>query len=132
VLTAISGATLEMSIGGVAVTHTLDDVADMWFGEYLLLWRPPNGSSEALGAGSVGPGVRWLRQSLAAIDDRYLTSSPDSDVFDDELAARVREFQRDNRLDVDGLAGHQTQIIINTRLASDDTPRLTMPRLAQE
>lgn len=132
VLTAISGATLELSIGGVAVTHTLDDVADMWFGEYLLLWRPPNGSPEALGAGSVGPGVTWLRQSLAAIDDRYMTSMPDSDVFNDELAARVREFQRDNRLDVDGLAGHQTQIIINTRLASDDTPRLTMPRLAQE
>jgi general secretion pathway protein A len=132
VLTAISGATLELSIGGVAVTHSLDDVADMWFGEYLLLWRPPNGSSEALGTGSVGPGVTWLRQSLAAIDDRYLTSRPDSDVFDDELAARVREFQRDNRLDVDGLAGHQTQIIINTRLASDDTPRLTIPRLAQE
>jgi general secretion pathway protein A len=132
VLTAISGSTLELSIGGVAVTHSLADVADMWFGEYLLLWRPPNGSSEALGPGSVGRGVTWLRQSLATIDDRYLTSMPDSDIFDDELAARVREFQRDNRLDVDGVAGHQTQIIINTRLAPDDTPRLTIPQLAQE
>jgi general secretion pathway protein A len=132
VLTAVSGATVELSIGGVAVTHSLDEVTDMWFGEYLLLWRPPNGSSEALGPGSTGPGVTWLRQSLAAIDDRYTTGAPESDVFDIELANMVREFQRDNRLDVDGLAGHQTQIIINTLLEPDNTPRLTIPRLAQE
>ena len=33
---------------------------------------------------------------------------------------------------VDGLAGQQTQIIINSLLAPDDTPRLMIPRLAQE
>lgn len=132
VLTAVSGATVELSIGGVAVTHSLDDVTDMWFGEYVLLWRPPNGSSEALGPGSTGPGVVWLRQSLTTIDDRYSTAAPESSVFDAELANKVREFQRDNRLDVDGLAGRQTQIIINTLLEPDNTPRLTIPRLAQE
>ncbi len=132
VLTAISGAMVELSIGGVSVTHTLDQVTDMWFGEYLLLWRPLNGSSDALGPGSTGPGVTWLRESLAAIDDRYRTSDLTLSVFDDELAGKVREFQRDNRLDVDGLAGHQTQIIITTLLEPDSTPRLTIPRLAQE
>ena len=132
VLTAVSGAMVELSIGGVAVSHTLDHVADMWFGEYLLLWRPPIASSNALGPGSVGPGVTWLRESLAAIDDRYGTADLASQVFDAELADKVRAFQRDNRLDVDGLAGHQTQIIINTLLDPDSTPRLTIPRLAQE
>ena len=132
VLTALSGAMVELSIGGVAVTHTLDEVADMWFGDYLLLWRPPNGSPDPLGPGSSGPGVTWLRESLAAIDDRYRTADPASPVFDAELAAMVRLFQRDNRLDVDGLAGHQTQIIINNRLEPDSAPRLTIPRLAQE
>ena len=132
VLTAVSGATVELSIGGVAVTHSLADLTDMWFGEYLLLWRPPNGSSEALGPGSAGSGVAWLRASLAAIDARYDTSNPASDVYDEELANKVRDFQRDNRLDVDGLAGHQTQIIITTLLEPDNTPRLTIPRLAQE
>ena len=132
VLTAISGATVELSIGGVTVAHALDTVTDMWFGEFLLLWHPPNGSSEALRPGSTGADVTWLRQSLAAIDDRYVSAAPTSDVFDEDLAARVRDFQRDNRLDVDGLAGHQTQIIINTLLEPDNTPRLTIPRLAQE
>jgi general secretion pathway protein A len=132
VLTAVSGATVELSIGGVAVNHALSDVSEMWFGEYLLLWQPPNGVSESLGPGSTGAGVTWLRQSLAAIDERYSTIEPESGVYDNDLADKVREFQRDNRLDVDGLAGHQTQIIINSLLQPDDTPRLTIPRLAQE
>jgi general secretion pathway protein A len=132
VLTAINGESVELSIGGVSVMHSLAEVSDMWFGEYLLLWRPPNGSSEALGPGSIGPGVIWLRQSLVAIDNRYATTTPESDVFDDELMNRVREFQRDNRLDVDGLAGRQTQIVINTLLDPNNMPRLTIPRLAQE
>jgi len=34
VLIAINGAIIELSIGGVVVTHTLEEVTDMWFGEY--------------------------------------------------------------------------------------------------
>ena len=132
VLTAISGATVDLSIGGVGVTHTAEDVNDMWFGDFILLWRPPNGTSEPLGPGSSGPGVVWLRESLASIDERYRTTDLASPIFDDELGNKVRVFQRDNRLDVDGLAGHQTQIIINTLLNPESAPRLTIPRLAQE
>ncbi len=112
--------------------HLIDDVTDLWFGEFALLWRPPNGVSVSLGLGSRGPNVLWLRQSLAAIDSRYRSDAMDSDIYDADLRQRVRSFQRDNRLDVDGLAGRQTQIIINSLLAPDNTPRLTTPRLAQE
>ena len=132
VLTAIEDKSVELSIGGVTVRHPLDDVSEMWFGQYLLLWRPPTATVEALGPGSRGQDVVWLRQSLAAIDARYQTAAANADVFDTELQQQVRAFQRDHRLDVDGLAGHQTQIIINTLLAPDTTPRLTIPRLAQE
>ena len=132
VLTAVRDSSVELSIGGVDVSHSLDELSDMWFGEYVLVWRPPNGTADALGPGSVGPGVAWLRQSLAAIDSRYSSAAPDSEIFDADLADKVRLFQRDNRLDVDGLAGRQTQIIINTLLEPDRAPRLTMPRLAQE
>ena len=132
VLTALSGGNADLSIGGVAVSHTLAELSEMWFGEYVLLWRPPNGSSDALGPGSAGQGVAWLRSSLAAIDARYATAAPGSDVFDADLADKVRLFQRDHRLDVDGIAGHQTQIIINTLLEPDRAPRLTTPRLARE
>ena len=132
VLTAVSGSTVQLSIGGVDVTHSLEELTEMWFGEFVLLWRPPNDFPDALGPGSAGPAVVLLRESLATIDDRYAPASPDSGIYDADLADKVRLFQRDHRLDVDGLAGHQTQIIINTLLEPDGAPRLTIPRLAQE
>jgi general secretion pathway protein A len=122
----------EISIAGVNVTHPFLDVADAWFGDYILLWKPPNGVAFSLGRGSRGDNVVWLRQSLAAIDERYRAEPLDSSVYDTELEQRVVAFQQDHRLDVDGLAGQQTQIVINSLLGSEDTPRLKMSRLARE
>jgi general secretion pathway protein A len=132
VLTALLGDHIELSIAGVRVTHPFMSVTDMWFGQYILLWKPPNGQPFALGPGSTDDNVVWLRQSLASIDERYRADPLDSNVFDSALEQRVREFQRDHRLDVDGLVGRQTQIIINSLLAPDGTPRLTTPRLARD
>jgi len=132
VLTAINGDMVDLSIGGVGVTHSMAAVSALWFGEFTLLWRPPNGVAVSLGPGSRGPDVLWLRQSLAAIDPAYRTEASGSDVYDADLQQQVRAFQRDNRLDVDGLAGRQTQIIINTLLAPDGLPRLTVPGPAPE
>lgn len=132
VLTAIHGERAELSIGGIKVTHSVAEISDVWFGQYLLLWRPPGESPEALSLGSSGESVVWLRDSLASIDSRYRTDNITSDQFDAGLDEVVRLFQQDHRLNVDGLAGQQTQIIINTLLAADGTPRLTTPRLARD
>ena len=116
-----------LSIGGVRVTHAVSDIADIWFGQFMLLWRPPGGAPVSLVPGSRGVEVVWLRQSLANINDRYISNAIDSDEYDSNLQDIVRQFQRDNRLDVDGLAGQQTLILVNSLLAADGTPRLTMP-----
>ena len=78
------------------------------------------------------PGVRWLRESLAEIDARYRADPVEPLLFDATLESRLRAFQRDHRIDVDGLAGSQTQIIINSLLAFDGTPRLLTARLARD
>jgi general secretion pathway protein A len=132
VLEALQGDRAQLSIAGVSVTHPFMEVADIWFGDFILLWRPPNGRALPLGRGSRGDNVVWLRESLAAINDRYRAEPLDSATYDAELEQRVLEFQRDHRLLVDGLAGQQTQIIINSLLGSDDTPRLTTSRLARD
>lgn len=132
VLTRMLGEQAELSIGGVSVTHPVNEVANMWFGDYQLVWQPPNGVSVSLLPGMQNPNVLWLRQSLAAIDPQYRTEPFESDIYDQALEQQVRAFQRDQRLDVDGFAGKQTQIIINSLLESDNTPRLTVPQLAQE
>lgn len=132
VLRAINGDNAELSIGGVDVSHPASTVADMWFGDYLLLWQPPNGAAVSLFPGLQNRNVLWLRESLAAIDSQYRAEPLDSDIYDRQLEAQVRAFQRDQRLDVDGVAGKQTQIIINSLIESDNTPRLTISQLAQE
>jgi general secretion pathway protein A len=72
--------------------------------------------------------VRWLRQSLAALNESYRPADINSDFFDDELESQVIAFQRQHRLEVDGLAGQKTQVIINSLLALDGTPRLSTSR----
>ena len=131
-LTGIDGERVELSIGGVPVTHTISEITRTWFGDFLMLWRPPTGSVVTLSLGSQGPAVTWLRDSLAAIDDRYVASGALPEVFDAEVEEVVRTFQRDHRLVVDGVAGRQTQIIINSLLAADNVPRLSMVASAQD
>jgi general secretion pathway protein A len=65
-----------------------------------------------------------LRQSLAALSGGENSATDNSDLFDAELEQQLKEFQRRHRLQVDGLAGQQTQILINSLLADDSTPRL--------
>jgi general secretion pathway protein A len=131
VLTGITNGNAELSLGGVRVTHSVTDISDVWLGEFMLLWRPPTGAAVSLGPGSRGGDVAWLRNSLAAIEGRYASTDVQSEVFDAELEQLVRSCPRDHRLEVDGLAGQQTQIIINSLLAVEGTPRLSTPRLAQ-
>jgi len=131
VLTAIQGDNATVSIGGVEVAHPVSEITDMWFGQYMLLWRPPGGAPVSLAPGSRSSQVVWLRQSLSNIDSRYASAAADSDVYDEDLAEIVRSFQKDFRLDVDGLVGQKTMIIINSLLEPDGSPRLSTPQLAR-
>ena len=119
-----------MSIAGVAVSHPVEDVTELWFGEFALLWKPE--AAPLLTPGTSDPGVAWLRRSLADIDGRYRADPLDSEMYDSALVERVREFQRDHRIVVDGYAGRQTQIIINSQLGGGDRPRLVTSRLARD
>ena len=46
-------------------------------------------------------------------------------IFDQSLEERVRAYQRERRLTVDGLVGQQTQIAMNTDLGAENRPRLS-------
>jgi general secretion pathway protein A len=128
VLVSMNDDVAELSFGGNHVSFPVDEVADIWFGQYLLIWRPPGGTPVAISPGMQNENVRWLRQSLAALDSDYQPQPADSDFFDEELQQQVMAFQRKHRLQADGLAGQKTQIIINSLLAQDGTPRLTSTR----
>ena len=127
-LVGLDDEVAELALGGKRMTFPVDEVSDLWFGQFLLIWRPPGGMAVAISPGMQNENVRWLRQSLAALDSNYQPQPADSDFFDDGLRQQLIAFQRQHRLEADGLAGQKTQIIINSLLAVDGTPRLSATR----
>lgn len=132
VLQSINHGTTVLSFGDERISVPVAEISELWFGQYLLAWRPQVGDGSAIVPGTRGPGVLWLRQSLARIDGTTdeTGEQAEADYYDQSLEARVRQFQRENRLLVDGLAGEQTQIIINSQLAPDAAPRLKQTSLS--
>ncbi|MEM7277945.1 MAG: AAA family ATPase [Pseudomonadota bacterium] len=123
VLTKIDGETAEIRIGDATIELPMDEISDYWFGESLLIWKPPNGVAKSYRQGLRDPNIKWLRNSLAVIQG-IPVDQPDSDLFDETLELQVKNYQRSRRLKVDGLVGQQTQIIINTDLGLDGIPVL--------
>jgi general secretion pathway protein A len=95
----------------------------LWYGDYLILWRPQVATPRALSAGMQGAGVRWLRNTLNTVHGKSGEGSS-SDYYDEELVRMVEDFQRQHRLNVDGIAGVQTQIVLDTLNNSAGAPLL--------
>ncbi|MCZ6911899.1 MAG: AAA family ATPase [Proteobacteria bacterium] len=123
VLRSLDEGMAEMLIGGNAFDVTMEAIARFWFGDYLLVWRPVSNDNRALSLGMVGTDVRWLRENLDRLNG-YPTAMHDSDLFDQKLQQSVREFQRRNRLLIDGIAGTQTLITLASTDSRPDAPVL--------
>jgi general secretion pathway protein A len=107
----------------------LDELSRDWFGEFTLVWKPKTARTRRLSVGMSGEEVRWLRRSLNALQGA--ASDPEhGDVYDQELAIAVQNFQREHRLIVDGIAGVQTQVMLDTALAEPGSP-LLLPNAAR-
>ena len=100
----------------------LGELSREWFGDFLILWRPPVPLSRPLRLGMRGDSVRWLRQSLAQANGEQ--ESQPSDVYDGDLVKRVEDFQRQHRLTVDGIAGVQTLVMLDAIAGAPGTPTL--------
>ncbi len=125
VLTGLGAETAALNLGGMLYQVTNEDIEQFWFGEYLLLWRPGTEAVKVFVPGMRDPGVRWLRDSLMAIQGKPV-EPVDSELYDEVLAGRVRDYQRDRGLPVDGMAGQATQVAINSELSTGDMPRLAL------
>jgi general secretion pathway protein A len=118
----------RLIINGAEVDLPIADLAPYWFGQALLLWRPLNGNDQPIGPAASAESIQWLRQSLAALDRNTTVVSGTPESFDDELVEQLQAFQRKHRLEADGIAGLKTQIILNSLLETDETPRLSASR----
>jgi general secretion pathway protein A len=123
VLTALDDEQARLDLGGPH-SVSIGELSHLWLGDFVMLWRPGSSPVKALSAGMRGAQVRWLRESLQRLHGAA-SDAPASDVFDAELTALVRDFQRQHQLAVDGIAGVQTQIALAAALAGPGAPLLS-------
>ena len=123
VLSALEDQFATLNLGEHNQRVPLDEVSRDWFGEFTVVWKPKTLHTRLLTVGMRGDEVRWLRRSLSALQGA--ASDPEyGDVYDEELAIAVQNFQREHRLNVDGIAGVQTQVVLDTALAEPGSPLL--------
>jgi general secretion pathway protein A len=123
VLSALDDRFATLDLGEHNERVPLDEVSRDWFGEFTVVWKPKTARPRELSLGMQGDEVRWLRRSLNALQGA--ASDPEhGDVYDEKLAIAVQNFQREHRLNVDGVAGVQTQVVLDTALAEPGSPLL--------
>jgi general secretion pathway protein A len=112
-----------LAIGERQVTASLADLQSRWFGDYTVLWQLPPDYSGVIKLGSNGPDVQWLASQLAAVSGGEVSSNSMVS-YDASLIREVKNFQLQEGLETDGIAGVQTLIRLNSVLQKD-VPRLT-------
>jgi general secretion pathway protein A len=123
VLNRILDGGAELSAGAETVIVPLGELLTLWFGEYLLLWRPEAGDGRPLTISLTGADVLWLRRALGELRGNPILP-PDSPTYDPAMAAAVRDFQRAARLEVDGIAGAMTMVAVYNALDLPGRPEL--------
>jgi general secretion pathway protein A len=133
-LTGLGVQTAQLQVGARSVNVAIAELSRYWFGDCLLLWRPALSPVLQLRPGMRGAAVRALRAQLQLVggavagspSDVVTASGDDSTGFDAGLTTLVEEFQRRHHLAVDGIAGVETQLLLDAVLAAPGTPLLQL------
>ncbi|MDQ2075181.1 ExeA family protein [Marinimicrobium sp. ABcell2] len=90
------------------------ELATLWTGDVQYLWYRPPGYGQSIAPGQSGDSVRWLAEQFAQLDNQSepLTRS----TYNARLKQRVEIFQRQQRLDDDGIVGAMTLQRLNQAL----------------
>jgi general secretion pathway protein A len=123
VVSALGYDKAEVRAHGGRYELPLAELSFHWYGDYLLLWRPGDAPGRDLTPGVADEGVRWLRTTLAALSGEPQPELSSS-LYDAELEQRVRAYQRERQLTVDGIVGARTQIAMLADLRLPGTPSL--------
>jgi general secretion pathway protein A len=123
VLTGIGEDRVMLRIGERSANVAIAELAQRWYGDCVLLWRPGAAAVAELRPGMHGPAVRTLRTQLLRASGTEPAMAPSAS-FDPELTQLVEDFQRAHHLTVDGIVGIETQLLLDAVLAAPGSPVL--------
>lgn len=115
-VTALDTDSVALAMGGASQEFPVPEVSRLWFGKYLLLWKPAAPAQETLQLGDRGEAVIWLRDALTRYRGEPLAANV-SDLFDEELQEELIQFQSRQRLTPDGIVGQITLAKLRSYLA---------------
>ena len=124
IVVKLQGPRAQLLLGDQHHDVALSDLHPRWNGEFQMLWRPPQLDTRSLNFGMQGDPVRELRARLLQWAGQPQGAAV-SDVFDESLRDLVIQFQRRSGLTADGVAGTRTQAMLDSALASTDSPLLS-------
>jgi len=104
---SLTSDSVLLAMGKHQQEFPITEVGRLWFGKYLLLWRPSVPEQKILRLGDSGDAVVWLRDALARSRGEPV-AAVSNDRFDKELDGQLRQFQSLRGLAVDGIAGPMT------------------------
>lgn len=123
IVTGIENTDLQINYSGEEFAIPFAEIAPYWTGKFLTLLRKPN-NTRSMQPNESGEKIRWLRQRLALANDEDYTQISSSLKFDENLVQKVKNFQSQHHLSVDGIVGNQTLLYLYNTLITEDTPQL--------
>jgi general secretion pathway protein A len=111
-----------LSFSGQTFQFPTSKISEYWLGAFLILWKPPVLPIPVLKQGITNDAVKWIRRNLNLVqgvveDDKKLSAR-----YDNVLKRRMIEFQRQQNMTADGVAGEQTLLLLSTKASGE--PRL--------
>jgi len=110
-----------MTPGGTPQTISLEALGARFGGEFTTFWRAPRSWRDEVSVGDHGPDVDWLAKRLSQLYE--LKKPQENQPLDAALRSRLTEFQTEQHLKADGVAGPKTFIRLY-QLGGVQEPRL--------
>jgi len=120
-LLSITEGGVELAVSDMHILVSQAWFEQYWTGDYQVLWNAPKSFQRSLKMNDRGALVTWLDNTVS----KYLGSpSRFTERFDDELKTKIKRFQQQNNLYVDGIVGQQTMMLL-AQSADETMPNLT-------
>ena len=119
----------EISIDAHRQRVAAAEIAALWPGQFLILWRPPASGLKRLQVGDQHASVRWIRQTLGTFNGEELRDM--SPRFDKHLSEKIKLFQQRRGIAATGVMNSATWIHLSN-VGLEIGPRLTSSAVAPQ